>query len=364
MKKLYSKDSKNRIRVWEIKTEGDSFAVRDGLLNGKMKDWTYTKCEAKNIGRANETTPEEQAKLESVSEITKKKKKKYFDSIEDALENNVFTPMLADSFKNNSKVDNTWVSQPKLDGLRCTVMKTDSLKMLSRERRDILSCKHIANELEKIDFDFYIDGELYNHSLKDNFNKLVSLVKKQKDITEEEYKEISETVQYHVYDAYFPNEPDLPFTERYERLSVLKDVKFIHIVPILNISSVKDIESNLENYLSLGYEGQMLRKKSSKYKVAGRSKDLLKHKVFIDEEFEIVDIESGLGQWDGAAKKVKVLVDGEIVGCGIDGDKEYLTEVLNNKSVYIGKLATVKYFGRTPDNSLRFPVVKDLNRLF
>ena len=44
-----------------------------------------------------------------------------------------------------------------------------------------------------------LDGELYNHDLRDNFEKIVSLVRKQKP-TSDDRKEARKLIQYHVYD--------------------------------------------------------------------------------------------------------------------------------------------------------------------
>ncbi len=45
-----------------------------------------------------------------------------------------------------------------------------------------------------------LDGELYNHGLKDDFEKIISLVKKKKP-TDQDKAEAKELVQYHIYDV-------------------------------------------------------------------------------------------------------------------------------------------------------------------
>ena len=44
-----------------------------------------------------------------------------------------------------------------------------------------------------------LDGELYNHDLRDNFEKIISLVRKQKP-TDSDRLDSKELVQFHCYD--------------------------------------------------------------------------------------------------------------------------------------------------------------------
>ena len=47
---------------------------------------------------------------------------------------------------------------------------------------------------------------------------------------------------------------------------------------------------------------------------------------------------------------------------GIRGSWQYAKAILIQKADLIGKLATVRHFGATPDGSLRFPICIDINR--
>jgi DNA ligase 1 len=47
--------------------------------------------------------------------------------------------------------------------------------------------------------DVILDGELYNHDLKNDFEKIISLVRKTKP-TEEDRLESTQMVQFHCYD--------------------------------------------------------------------------------------------------------------------------------------------------------------------
>jgi DNA ligase-1 len=115
-----------------------------------------------------------------------------------------------------------------------------------------------------------------------------------------------------------------------------------------------------------GFEGTILRMPDAKYKRAGRSKDLIKKKDFVDDEFEIIDIEEGKGNRSGEAGAVMCKTkDGLIFGSGIKGDEKLRQELWSNKDKYIGELATITFFGYTKKKGglPRFPVYKGIRTL-
>jgi DNA ligase-1 len=206
--------------------------------------------------------------------------------------------------------------------------------------------------------DLILDGELYNHELRDNFDEIQSLitVKSDKTLTEEHYAKTREMVQYHVYDV--PSLKDELFVYRHGFLNTLY-YQFEHGN---NPSPIKVVETKLINsqdqfdvlhgeWLEQGYEGSMWRN-NTPYENR-RTKNLLKRKDFIDEEFELVAIEEGVGNWSGAAKRVTCrLPDGREFGAGIKGTYERGVELLKEKH----HVVTIKYFQLTPDGIPRFGV--------
>ena len=89
-----------------------------------------------------------------------------------------YEPMLAQKFEDReATLEYPVYSQPKLDGIRCIVqMKDGKIVSHTRTGREIETIPHILEEL-KFFFDLYpnavLDGELYNHALKSDFNKIV-----------------------------------------------------------------------------------------------------------------------------------------------------------------------------------------------
>jgi len=128
--KLYKQTATGATQVWfqEINPVGDSFRTVSGQLNGKLVYSEWTVCTAKNIGKANGTTPQQQCQLEVEANYKKKLAQgNYKDSLdEDSLsQDNYVKPMLAKKFGEDytpTSVDYTKglvYSQPKLDGIRC-----------------------------------------------------------------------------------------------------------------------------------------------------------------------------------------------------------------------------------------------------
>ena len=278
--------SGQKTQYWEIETEGNKYRTIEGYVGGALttSEWTY--AEGKNIGKANETSPEKQAELEAASKIQKKVDKGYCLNIEEAAR--PFGVTLAKKWEDHKdKVQYpVWVS-PKLDGLRA-YMKNG--RLFYRSNKPVLSCKHLEG-----DFDYVLDGELYNHSLKDDFNKIVSLIRK-----DEPTQEAAEKVQYWIFDIIC----DKPYDER---MKIVEDIvhrneKFV-IVESLIAKNEGEVEQYLNDFIGQGFEGAMIRWGKDQY-IQERTNKLLKYKLFIqDAEFLIVEIQDGRGKRSGTCAK-------------------------------------------------------------
>ena len=89
------------------------------------------------------------------------------------------------------------ITQPKLDGIR---MVANTRGLYTRSNKEIVSVPHIADALAGFIKDHptvTLDGELYNHDLKDDFQRLTSLVRKTVNLVDSKG-----LVQYHIYDMF------------------------------------------------------------------------------------------------------------------------------------------------------------------
>ena len=94
--------------------------------------------------------------------------------------------------------------QPKLDGVRCLIQYDNSkVTAYSRTGKEWKNIDHILFSLKgffQLNPNAVLDGELYNHDLKDDFEKIISCVRKTKP-TDEHRVESSELVEFHCYDV-------------------------------------------------------------------------------------------------------------------------------------------------------------------
>jgi DNA ligase 1 len=361
---LYSRKKSGAIMEWTIEIETNKYRVTTGEQDGKKVVSEWTVCEGKNIGKSNETSPEEQALSEAKAKWKKKTETDYHENVKDVDNANFYQPMLAHNYADhgNKLPPTVWLS-PKMDGIRMIITKDG---IFSRQGKPFPSLKHIHEALApafKTQPGLILDGEAYNHALKDNFNRIVKLVKKSKRITKEDFELIRDNIQAYLFDA--PRIGILREADAYkDRHALLSDLvkrlqsPYIVLVKhevVYGHASITEVE---EKYLSEGYEGVMVRNPNAPYQ-NDRSYSLQKLKRFVDAEYEIVDVVQGTGNRSGGAGSL-VLRDsksGKLFDANIKGNFEYYTELLRNKNKYIGQKATVKYQNLTPDGVPRFGVV-------
>ena len=274
--------------------------------------------------------------------------------------NKYLQPMLAHKYDEN-RVDwskPVWM-QPKLDGIRCILTKDGAF---SRTGKQFMNVKHLFTPAIKELFNqnpwIHLDGELYNHDLRDDFEKIVSLARKQKP-TPEDRSEAESLVQFHCYDIV---NPTMKFEDRIQFITnnVPRNHCVHHVDTIVaateSLSKVFH-ESNLQK----GYEGSILR--LNDFYQNKRSHSLRKFKDFHDTEATIVGYEEGKGKREGTLGKF-LMQDDDGIQFGCPPGKGYsykdLTKILDNIHEYMGQRATFTYFERTKANSYRHPLFKTL----
>jgi DNA ligase-1 len=367
--KLYKIDSNGNTRVWWMESDGNKHRVHSGVLNGEIVTSEWTVTEGKNVGKKNQTTPEEQCSVE-VAALYKKKlaQGNYKDSLDtESLESdNYIKPMLAKKYgEDYTPTESDYAkgiiwSQPKLDGTRNIALKTG---LWSRQGKPIVSAPHIQEALTPL-YEKYpgliLDGELYSDKLSQDFNTIISLVRKAKP-EEADLEESKKAIQYHLYDVVAaPNQNLNSYASRYEFLHKLVNEELKHpsivLVEATKVTSKEHLDELFQKCIEFGYEGQMIRLSTTNYENK-RSKQLLKRKEFEEEEFEIVGIETGEGNRSGMAGKIFCKTKtGSTFGSGIRGDREFYRLLLQNKQDYIGTLASIRFQNYTPDGIPRFPV--------
>lgn len=357
---LYNVDSKGRTRIWYIQQSGNKYRTIAGLKDGKQVTSEWTECFGKNTGKVNQTSDGQQCDIEIDALYKKKTDKKYHTEEATVGGFKFFEPMLARKWSDRKdKVKFPVYSQPKLDGYRCILTNDQGL---SRGGKVFQTIPHIHAALAPLfgkNPNLRLDGELYNHKLHDDFNRIGSLIKKQKP-SKFDLDQSEQFVQYWIYDV-----PSCSGTFS-NRLNYFRNIFvdldqsiFVKFVPTRLVYSQEELDDHYAQLLEYNFEGQMIRTDDLPYK-SGRSDQLLKRKEFFDEEFEVVSLEQGKGNWSGHAKAVyfkmpdgRLTKSGENPRAGIRGSQEFTKQLLEGP---LPKTVTVRYPNKTPDGLPRFPI--------
>ena len=259
--------------------------------------------------------------------------------------------------------------QRKLDGVRCLFTKDGAF---SRTGKPFKNVQHLENQLayffEK-NPNIVLDGELYNHALKDDFEKIISLVRKQKP-TDEDRGEASALVQFWCYDLLSQNANAIANRFDYAtRMNMLTNIFDVYdlgptnavLVKTREVESMEEARIVHEQNLAEGFEGSIIR--LNKPYQQKRSYHLQKFKDFHDTEATIIDYVEGKGKRTGTLGKF-IMRDEMGIQFGCPPGKGFtykdLANILDNIEDYIGKVATFTYFERTKMNSYRHPQFKCL----
>lgn len=235
----------------------------------------------------------------------------------------------------------------------------------SRNGKEIIPVKFIRDTLARfLPKHVVFDGELYNHDYKEDFNKIISLVRKTKPRIED-VQECNKLIEYHVYDCFDLEHPNVVFNERHKLLNELiqtinsDKIKVVTTHFVSGLHTKEGLDTLYGTYLEDGYEGQMVRLNTSyEHK---RSKSLIKRKEFKDDEFIVTGIDEGKGKRAGQAGSLIMQTHTGLVFNGaIKGSDAFRATIFNNSSDVIGKKAHVRFFDYTPDGVPRFPVVHSI----
>jgi ATP-dependent DNA ligase len=356
---LYRQNSKGTLQQWTISVRDTEITTEYGLVGGKLQTTVDIVKKGKNIGRSNETTAIEQAFVETQQQFDAKVKEGYQPDQSLALTTKntleAVECMLAHPIENKMKyVKFPGLAQPKLDGARClAIMKKGKVKLWSRTQKQWVASPHIVAEIESI-YGYLgntiLDGELYNHAYKNNFNYIMSLIKR------EDVHPDHKAVQYHIYDVIDEGN----WKKRTAILNALVPTLATYCVKVetVVVNSQDELEQYQAQCVENGYEGCIYRNPEAPYEHK-RSSGLLKVKSFKDDEFEIVDVEEGRGKLMGKVGAFYLLnAGGQTFKAKPMGTLEHVGDLWKNRKSCIGKMATVKYQNLTPDGMPRFPVLK------
>jgi DNA ligase-1 len=338
--------------MWQIEVNDNVITTRFGREGGKIQETRDTIETGKNTGKANETTASEQAALEAKSLWQKKVSRGY---TEDGKEPDLggIEPMLAHRFdQHGHKIQYPAFVQPKLDGHRCIAVIDQAGKatLWTRQRKPITGVPHIVEAVERWarghrPMSGILDGELYNHDYRDNFEDLTGFIRSPTP------KLGYGVVEYHIYDIAESGS----FSHRFSVLNTFPLYSPLQKVETVEVTDEDSLMLAYESFVAQGYEGAIVRNMDSEY-ANHRSFDLQKIKEFVDEEFVIVGVEGGRGKMAGHGIFVCQTANGLVFRAKMQGTLSELTQYYRNSRAYIGKKLTVQFQGYTQTGIPRFPV--------
>ena len=260
--------------------------------------------------------------------------------------------------------------QPKLDGVRCVIQyeKVDlnfdtklnsgyEVKAYSRTGKEWKNIDHILFNLKPwfaLNPNVILDGELYNHDFRDDFESIISMVRKTKP-TDEDRSISAENVQFHCYDII---DETKTFEERMNFITqtVPRNHTIKHVRTMI-VGNEDQAKINHARNLDSGYEGSILRT-NDVYK-CGRSWYLRKFKDFYDAEANITGWVEGKGKRKGTIGKFTAIdIDENEFGMPVMGKFKDLQDNFEEMKTWVGEVATFTYFERTKAGSYRHPLFK------
>lgn len=280
---LYARSETGKVLEWQIEVEDGCYRTITGAQDAQHITNAWTACTAKSGGRANATTPEEQAVKEAQA-LWKKKLKSggYWENVADIDGQRFIQPMLANKLVDRkAKLDFSagLIVQLKFNGVRCIATKDG---LFSRKGERFVSVPHIEQDLKQF-FEQYsqavLDGECYNYDYRQQLNEVMKLCRKTVNISTADLIRSTELIRYYVYDGYgFGGQQEtVRYVERKAFIdSVLPKVTtYCRQVADYVIHTEAELDEIYQRFLADGQEGAIIRIPDSVYEHR-RSNNLLK----------------------------------------------------------------------------------------
>lgn len=348
---LYARNKKGDWKIWTIEVIDHIVITIHGLYGGNL---IREERHIETLKRPH-TNLHDQAKSFALSKWNHKRdRESYRETMTDTTV--IARPMLAKTFDAGKHLHFPLFVQPKIDGLRCIAfLEKEEVRLYSRTGMEFRSsCLiNIRKQLENY-FKTYpnvtLDGELYSKDIP--FEELSGLCRAESSGTNSD-------ITYYIFDTIVP---DIEFYKRIQDFP--SPSTHIFIVPTTIVENLSQIESFLDDFISQGYEGIMIRNRDGKYQQGHRSWDLQKWKRFEEEEFTITGFTEGSGREKGAVVWECQTQDGKPFRVRPDGDMSTRRKIFQEAHQYIGKQLTVCFQEWTKDGVPRFPVAKSVREGF
>lgn len=278
---MYKVSKTGKYQVWKCKVQGDSLVVEFGTEGGKQQI-KGTPCKGKNIGKANETSPEEQALIELKALYLHQEKNKHYrytKELADKVVEDCQVPMKIINYKDHKdKVEYPcWVGI-KYNGSRAMSISDSIISKAGIAEN--FKVEGIKKDLQELRRD--VDTEVYCHGM--SLQQIQSARNKPNADTGRLYAVIFDTPI-----------KDLTIEERISNLRSIKreirqkDLKHLKVeIPVL-VNSEEEL-NNIFNTVTPEYEGVVIWNTGSLYEFGVRSNFVLKWKPRYDSEARVLSV--------------------------------------------------------------------------
>lgn len=386
---LYKRNAKGDPILWQIEKANDEYKVSYGAVCGHIHEEFING----KLVKANEIESRIKAKrkegYKELSELKDSGPVEIKDNI--ALINYLYTylpknnttddgftlPMLAKVLKDNKPFDKRrYLGQYKINGVRCIIgaIKTNDLfnpiRLTYRSREgtnwtpkltwmDEVIKPEIKDDLldAMLEEGACLDGELYLPGYK--VNDINSFVKNEK--LPQHYQ-----LQYWCYDIAIDNmsyEARRKFrTENINRICYTFDTYDQHfnnkskliLLPDVAICDIDDATRFRDKFISVGFEGLIIRDVNSAYQFGARNLAMLKYKRVDDAKFKIVDIVPEGVRTTLCKFVLRNDINDELFEATGNFDHSRQEYILKHKEDFIGKLATCAFRERSGVKNVPF----------
>ena len=386
---LYKRNAKGSPICWQINKADDNYEVSYGPVGGNI----HSEIINGKLVKVNEIESRIKAKRkEGYKELSELKDSGPVNiANEFALINYLNTylpknnttnegfvlPMLAKVLKDNKPFDKrSYLGQYKINGVRCIVGAEETndlfnpVRLTYRSREgtdwtpklawmDEVILPAIKDDLldAMIEEGACLDGELYIPGYK--VNDINSFVKNEK-------LPQHLLLQYWCYDIAIDNmsyEARRKFKiDNISRLCYTFDTYEQHLnnksklvlLPDININNIYDATRFRDKFISLGFEGLIVRDINSAYQFGARNLAMLKYKRVDDAKFKIVDVVPEGVRTNLCKFVLRNDINDKEFECTGNFDHSRQEYILKHKEEYIGKYATVAFRERSGVNDLPF----------
>lgn len=334
MTTLYKTNKNGSIQQWSIEVSGPTFTCIYGQVGGKLQS-QQTICKSVNIGKSNETTPEQQAQLESAALIAKKIKSGY--SYDKSAPVTVQLPQKVKCYQDQLKnITFPCYSTPKLNGVNATywLLPDGKLHLTSRGGETYPAIPHLEpyvltlmNHLGTT----ALNGELYIHG--EHLQDIQSAVKKPNQLTP--------LLEFNIFElpimtcAYSVKNKIM--WDTMNDLCNWFEESPVQFITGIEVFSHEEIESHYNQCMQANLEGTVIYNANAVYQFNTRSSNVFKYKKAQSAEFLIVSYELDK---NGLPVFILKSTGGEFKAKPI-GTKEYWSQQIPD--TYIGQYATCEY---------------------